>query len=94
MIYAIILESSACRWMEKNLSLEVAQTWYLDIIEAIESLKTFPARCAHAPEDQFFEEEIRQLLRGKYRILFEIDDETVRILHVRHSARRLIKPKR
>ncbi len=31
---------------------------------------------------------------GKYRILFEIDGETVRILHVRHSARKPLKPKR
>lgn len=33
--------------------------------------------------------EIRQLLHGKYRILFNIDDarSLVRILHIRHGAR-------
>ncbi|MGH9842751.1 MAG: type II toxin-antitoxin system RelE/ParE family toxin [Blastocatellia bacterium] len=101
MIYDVIIELSArrdieqtCRWMERNLSPEAAGEWYLDIIKAIWSLDTSPARCALAFENQFFHEEIRQSLCGKYRILFEIGDDTVRILHVRHSARRPLKPKR
>jgi plasmid stabilization system protein ParE len=80
--------------MERNISPGAAGDWYLDIITASRSLEISPARCATAFENQFFEEEIRQLLCGKYRILFEIDGDTVRILHVRHTARRPLKPKR
>jgi plasmid stabilization system protein ParE len=101
MTHEVIIELSArrdieqtCRWMERHISPEAAGGWYLEVINAIWSLETSPARCATAIENQFFEEEIRQLLCGKYRILFEIDGDTVRILHVRHSARRPLKPKR
>ncbi len=101
MTYDVVVESSArkniddaFRWMVTNISPESATLWYLDIYGAMDSLKDFPARCGLAIENQFFKEEIRQLICGKYRILFEIDDETVRVLHVRHAARKPIKPKR
>ena len=101
MTYDVVVESSAgrniddaFRWMVTNVSAESATLWYLDIYGAMDSLKDFPARCGLAIENEFFKEEIRQLICGKYRILFEIDRETVRVLHVRHSARRPLKPKR
>jgi|SRR5581483_1363815 len=101
MSYAVIVESSArkeideaYRWMARNISPKSATLWYLDIYAALDSLKEFPARCGLAVENQFFKEEIRQLICGKYRILFEIDGMTVHILHVRHSARKPLKPKR
>jgi hypothetical protein len=44
-----------------------------------------------APENDEFEEEIRQILYGKrqhrYRILFTIREQTVIVLHIRHGAR-------
>ena len=99
MAYTIIIESSAdreldeaYRWIAENNSPENAMLWYFDILEAIKTLENFPERCALAPENQFFREEIRQLLYGKYRILFEIDDEAVRILHVRHGSREYLRP--
>lgn len=101
MTYDVIVESSAglniddaFRWMHANISPESATIWYLDIYRAIDSLKDYPSRCGLAIENQFFKEEIRQLICGKYRILFEIDGNKVRILHVRHSARRPVKPKK
>ena len=36
-----------------------------------------------APESEFSECEIRQLIVGRYRILFEIDGDVVNILHIR-----------
>ncbi len=54
---------------------------------AIESLAEFPARCPIAPECRQDERDIRQLLVGQYRILFEIEDETVTVLQVRHQKR-------
>lgn len=66
--------------------------------DAIRSLSTFPSRCAHASEDPYFPEEIRQLLYGKrggvYRILFTVGEAEgiVSILHVRHSAQKRLIP--
>jgi hypothetical protein len=65
-------------------------------MDAIDSLKTFPARCPLAPENEFFSQEIRQLLygkgRGRYRVLFTISGNTVSVLHIRHSAQDTVKP--
>jgi plasmid stabilization system protein ParE len=69
--------------------------WFNGMIDAIDSLESHPERCQLAPENQYFEQEIRQLLygggRGVYRILFTIKDDTVIVLHVRHGARRILK---
>jgi hypothetical protein len=35
---------------------------------------------------------VRQLLFEKYRILFQIEDETVHVVHIRHSARKTLSP--
>lgn len=75
-----------------NYSPEKAMLWYFDVQEAIESLANFPARCPVAPESVTFGQEIRHLLIGKYRILFHIDDETVYVTHVRHSAQQTLVP--
>ncbi|MGI8641893.1 MAG: hypothetical protein ACR2MG_18340 [Pyrinomonadaceae bacterium] len=34
---------------------------------------------------------MRQLIYGKYRILITIDQETVYILHIRHSSQKYIR---
>jgi plasmid stabilization system protein ParE len=74
---------------------ESAVNWFNGLDSVIESLETFPERCPHAPESNFFQEEIRQLVYGKrigrYRILFTIDRDTVYILHVRHGARKRLE---
>jgi plasmid stabilization system protein ParE len=87
--YAEIDEAYA--WIAQ-LSPEQATLWYFDITERIESLQNSPYRCALARENSHFPEEIRQLLFGKYRILFTVRDEEVHVLHVRHSARDTLKP--
>lgn len=77
---------------------EQAQKWYQGLIKAIRSLQTMPHRCVIARENNFFSQEIRQLLYGKgqhtYRILFTVLDEptqsTVRVLHVRNAAQRTL----
>ncbi len=72
MTYDVVVESSAgkniddaFRWMVTNYSPESATLWYLDIYGAIDSLKDFPARCGLAIENQFFKEDIRQLICGE-----------------------------
>ena len=59
---------------------------------AIESLTEFPRRCALAPEDEVFDPEIRHLLHGGFRILFTVQEDQLRILHIRHGARRPLGP--
>ena len=62
-----------------------------------------PGRCPLAPENEHFQQDIRQLLYGRgrsiYRILFTMvevagtsDDAEVRVLHVRHGARQTLRP--
>jgi plasmid stabilization system protein ParE len=72
-----------------------ADRWLGRMEEAVRSLRQLPARCAVAPESREFEDEIRQLLVGRggstYRVLFVIRGREVRVLHVRHGARRPIR---
>lgn len=57
-----------------------------------------PKRCSLARENQYFSQEIRQLIYGKgrnsYRILFTIVETNeiaiVRILHIRHAAQQTL----
>lgn len=59
-------------------------------MNTIATLQEIPRRCAIAPENDELVEEIRQLIYGKsknkYRILFTIREDTVFVLHVRHSS--------
>lgn len=75
-----------------------ASQWYAGLLQAIASLSQMPKRCSIARENEFFSQEIRQLLYGRgrnlYRILFTIIEEqevsTVRILYVKHSAQQTV----
>lgn len=73
---------------------ETGVRWFLALEEAIASLGEFPKRCPLAPENARFPFEVRQLLYGRkphvYRILFTIDAEIVKILHIRHARRKPI----
>src|ERR1017187_8213830 len=66
------------------------------VIKKIESLILFTESYPLAPEADAFDEEIRQAFHGKrrhkYRILFSIRDEIVRVLRILHGARRSLKP--
>ena len=101
MIYRVITQPSAeagadeaFRWLYEH-SPEAAARWYRGLRQAIESLAEYPQRCPLAPENRYFGEEIRHLLygrrRGVYRILFTIQDDTVSVLYVRHSAQDVLR---
>lgn len=79
------------RWIARR-SPSRAEAWLSGARAAIETLSTFPRRCPLAPENDDFDVEIRQLLYGEFRILFTVEDEVVRVLHVRHGARRFLTP--
>jgi plasmid stabilization system protein ParE len=74
-----------------------ASQWYSGLLKAIESLSQMPKRCPLARENEYFSQEIRQLLYGKgrnsYRILFTVlegSEATVRILHIRQATQQTL----
>lgn len=73
----------------------MAIRWYQRLRTAIESLIHNPDRCPPAPENEWYEGFLRQLLHGKrphvYRILFEVQGNVVRILRVRHARQDLLE---
>lgn len=83
-------------WKGEHQSVEAATDWYNGLMETLYSLEEMPRRCALAPENEDFDQEIRQLLYGRrrdqYRILFTIREAIVYILHIRHGAMDRLKP--
>ena len=66
--------------------------WYQGLFEKFDTLQHNPQRCPLAVEDETLQVGVRELLYGKrrgvYRILYTVEGDIVRILHVRHAARR------
>jgi plasmid stabilization system protein ParE len=71
-----------------------ATLWHFELMEAITSLENFPNRCPLARENEYFKDELRQLICGNYRIVFTVKDEKVQVIHVRHTSRQPAKPRR
>lgn len=71
-----------------------ARPWRDRLEETLTTLEHNPQRCPLAPENEAFNEDVRQLLYGKrggvYRILFAVRENTVHILHIRHAARKYL----
>lgn len=83
----------AYRWIVKHTS-KKAFLWHFELMEAITSLENFPNRCPLARENEYFKDELRQLICGNYRIVFTVKDEEVHVIHVRHTSRQPAKPRR
>jgi plasmid stabilization system protein ParE len=71
------------------------EKWFSDIKARVETLHQLPNRCHLAPENGLWgSDPIRQLLftgyPSKYRILFTVAGDEVRILNIRHGARRFL----
>lgn len=81
-------------WLAQH-SQTTANRWRDSLLEAIETLEQNPQRCPEAPEAEWYEG-LRQLLHGKrrrvHRILFEIREQTVIVLRVRHGAQDFLGP--
>ena|ERR1044071_5947799 len=93
--YAVVFEKSAqadvrgsydwgCRvWGKKE-----AQRWVRELRTAVSrQLSIVPNGFPLAPEDDEFSEEIRQMVVGRYRVLFTIKKGKVHVLHVRGTYR-------
>lgn len=68
-------------------SLDNAVRWYFALHDKIQTLKDSPNRCPVAFESRFYDDEIRNLIFGRYRVLFRVQETIVQILHVKHGAR-------
>ena len=70
---------------------ENAKHLYTDLINSIRTLEHLALRCPIAEEDSEFKLGIRQLVVGQYRVIYLTTDDSVEVLHVRHSrhSRRL-----
>ena len=100
MTYQVLYQPQAAEQLDQAISWSFerfphqAHEWCSALLNAIESLENNPERCPLARESEFFDIPIRQLLFGTgksiYRILFTIEANTVRILHVRFPGQSLL----
>ena len=89
--YAVVLEESAqadvresYNWGCRGWGKHEAQQWVRQLRAAIsQQLAVVPKGFPLAPEDEEFSEQIRQMLVGRYRVLFTIKGRKVHVLHVR-----------
>lgn len=89
--YAVVFEESAqvdvresYEWGQRTWGKPEAKQWLRQLRKAVsEQLAIVPRAFPLAPEDDEFDEEIRQLVVGRYRILFTIKGRKVHVLHVR-----------
>ena len=56
-----------------------------DALEAARSLRSFPRRGRLVPE--LLNPEMRELLVGKYRMIYQVQDDSVRVVAFLHGAR-------
>ena len=76
-------------YIHANAPLNAAR-WHTQLFEKLEKFGTFPRGYPLAPENEYCDFEVRQLVFGRYRILFTVDDECVYVLTVRHGARQFM----
>jgi plasmid stabilization system protein ParE len=71
-------------WGRTNWGEDAAIEWYLDLKSIVSHrLGTFPESGPEAPDSEDYEVEVRQLLVGRYRVLYNIEGSIVTILHVK-----------
>ena len=91
--YAVVFEESAQAdvresydWGRRVWGKREAQQWVRQLRTAVsKQLTVVPKGFPLAPEDDEFSVEIRQMVVGRYRVLFTIRGRKVHVLHVRGS---------
>jgi plasmid stabilization system protein ParE len=76
-------------------SVQGAQAWFIEYLDAVESLRMFPLRGSMAEETAIRKQPIRQLFfktkSGRsYRLLYSVSNDEIVVLHVRGPGQRLI----
>ncbi len=78
-------------WLQKQHAGDAGLKWFEGLHLGIDSLESLPSRCPLATENRSFASEVRQLFYGKrphvYRIIFNVNDDVVTVLHIRHGRR-------
>ena len=75
---------SSLQWGIEVWGEDAALKWYSDIRGSIQDLLgEFPLSQPLAPDANEYEVEVRQMISGRYRVLFTVDRKTVTILHIR-----------
>lgn len=82
-------------WIAKR-SREGAANWYRRLLEVLDTLKSRPMSYGLAPESAVVGRGIRQInfktRRGRlYRLLFEVRENDVYVLHLRGPGQRLLR---
>jgi plasmid stabilization system protein ParE len=73
-------------WGRQEWGDELAVKWAIELKTSVNKiLKNFPLSQPIAPESEDLLFEVRQILVGRYRVLYRIEMEIVSILHVRGS---------
>ena len=69
-----------------------ASKWLRALHRKISTLERFPRRCPIAREQEYFDQELRQLVFKSHRIIFYIDDASriVRVLYFVHGRQRAV----
>lgn len=76
--------SSSIQWGIETWGEELAQEWYSEIKTSIlKLLGQFPLSQPIAPDNHEYNVEVRQMVVGRYRVLFTIKGRKVVILHIR-----------
>ena len=71
-------------WGVQNWGAPMAKQWAIQLRKRFkEQLSQFPLSCPLAPDQDVNEPDTRQLIVGRYRVIYEIEGLAVRILHVR-----------
>lgn len=88
--------NAAADWIaEQSQSPAVAEKWFAEFVQTLQSLQRMPTRCGLARENNRFPVELRQLLYGRrntYRAVFTIRENQVIVLTIRHTARADFSP--
>ena len=84
-------------WWSRHRSRDQAERWFDGLMVAIDSLKTTATRHALAAESDAFPFDLRQMNYGlgsrpTHRVLYEVRDDEVLVLTVRHLAQRDLQP--
>jgi plasmid stabilization system protein ParE len=75
---------SAYKWGRQVWGEKEAKAWAVELRRIIRSrLTSVPLGCAIAPESEQLDIPVRNLIVGRYRVLFIVEKRVVAILHVR-----------
>ena len=70
-------------------SISNAKIFVTELEEKINTLATLPERASYIPENVFFGTDYRQLIHGKYRVIYRIGRNNVFVLRVIHGSKLL-----